>query len=103
MDKREKVMTGLDCCINHGKEPPRLGNFVCDFKNCPYEHYAGIPCYRILIKDALELLKVQEPMIPVYDQLLTQEIPRCGKCGYRLVKGNDKYCCRCGQAVKWDE
>ncbi len=83
MDKREKVMTGLDCCINHGKEPPRLGNFVCDFKNCPYEHYAGIPCYRILIKDALELLKAQEPRI-----LQIKEIAFLESAAFIETKGN---------------
>jgi len=58
--------------------------------------------YAAAFDKAITALKAQEPMVPVYDQLLTQEIPRCGKCGYRLVKGNDKYCCRCGQAVKWE-
>ena len=58
--------------------------------------------YAAAFDKAITALSAQEPMVPVYDQLLTQEIPRCGKCGYRLVKGNDKYCCRCGQAVKWE-
>ena len=99
MDKLEKVMKGLGCCSQGAKEPYTPTIRYC--AECPYLK-SEIPCTRALARDALKLLKAQEPMAPVYDQLLTQEIPRCGKCGYRLVKGNDKYCCRCGQAVKWD-
>lgn len=53
--------------------------------------------------DTCELKEAQKSISPVYEQLLTQEIPRCGKCGYRLVKGNDKYCCQRGQEVKWND
>jgi hypothetical protein len=97
MINREKVIKGLELCLTGDAS-------VC--KDCPYEAEceatigAGPSPLR---HDALTLLKEQEPIAPVYDQLLTQEIPRCGKCGYRLVKGKDKYCCMCGKEVKWND
>jgi len=105
MDKLGKVINGLDCCINHGKETPRLGTFVCDFKNCTYEHYAGTSCYRILIKDALELLKSQVPRVMTLDELsaLPLDIPvfieeSNGECGWNVFYGIDgeNEVCFCG-------
>ena len=93
MTDREKVIKALGCLCDEDEMPDI----------CPCEFLYGYSCVCNIAKEAIALLKEQEPMSPVYEQLLTQEIPRCGKCGYRLVKGNDKYCCRCGQAVKWNE
>lgn len=99
MADKEKVIKGLEMCM-----PKAYSGMQCDecpYKKISYAERRECDCVRELHKDAIALLKEQEPMVPVYDQLLTQVIPRCGKRGYRLVKGNDKYCCRCGQAVKW--
>lgn len=96
MVNKEDVLMGLVCCSESS-------GYGCNW--CPYSgecRETTLSGCRHLCADALELLKTQEPMAPVYDQLLTQEIPRCRKCGYRLVKGNEKYCCKCGQAVKWE-
>ena len=108
MDKLGKVINGLDCCINHGKETPRLETFVCDFKNCPYEHYVGTSCYRILIKDALELLKSLELQEPKTVQtigvvgVLDTRFANCPWCGARIHDNESQnYCGHCGQAVKW--
>lgn len=95
MINREKVIKGLKICI----ETP---SWVSCPKECPYREDTCFGPTRVMY-DALKLLKEQEPIAPVYDQLLTQEIPRCGKCGYRLVKGKDKYCCMCGKEVKWND
>lgn len=95
MINKEDVLMGLVCCSESS-------GYGCNW--CPYGgecRETTLSGCRHLCADALELLKTLEPMAPVYDQLLTQEIPRCGKCGHRLVKGEDKYCCKCGQAVKW--
>lgn len=88
MTDREKVINGLKLLANWPD-----GLIITDKETWIK------PCCEM----AVALLEEREPMAPIYDQLLTQEIPRCGKCGYRLVKGNDKYCCRCGKAVKWND
>lgn len=102
MINREKVIKGLDSCAKWMKENDCD---ACD--NCPYHSshfsYDNNDCIAAVNNDAITLLKEQEPIAPVYDQLLTQVIPRCGRCGYRLVKGKDKYCCMCGKEVKWND
>ena len=53
------------------------------------------------IRDALALLKEQEAVKPVppEDEF---GLYRCGKCYHQLFRCVDKYCSRCGQAVKWE-
>lgn len=75
---------------------------------CPYDS----ACLNRLKYDALELLKVQEPMM-VEERADTDTI-NCPKCGQRFARvGYDKsifldtdetpnYCWVCGQAVKWE-
>ena len=92
MIDREKIIKGL-------KQHQEARLYSCD--NCPYTN--DTDCQSKLCSDVLALLEEQEPIAPIYDQLLTQVIPRCGKCGYRLIKENDKYCCKCGRAVKWND
>jgi len=51
--------------------------------------------------NALLLLKEQEAVEPVppEDEF---GLYRCGKCHHQLFRCVDKYCSRCGQAVKWE-
>ena len=62
-------------------------------------------CYRTVdlptLRDILALLKEQEAVKPVppEDEF---GLYRCGKCYSPLFRCVDKYCSRCGQAVKWD-
>lgn len=46
---------------------------------------------------ALELLKEQEPVSPIRDKGLCV----CGNCGNWVYK-SDKFCSKCGKAVKWE-
>lgn len=101
-DKREKVINGLECC---------LGDTRADLPNlcriCPYAHgsYATQTCVKKLRKDAIDLLKAQEPVKPVFERIFMSdiEIYDCGKCGTSLgAKGIAKYCMKCGQKVKWE-
>lgn len=105
MAELEKVMNGLDCCINHGKEIPRLGTFVCDFKNCTYKYYAETPCYRILIKDALSLLKAQEQEISRLkhhvDCNAAEKLPS-GCVGYGRGFNDDEPCETCKKCKKYN-
>jgi len=49
------------------------------------------------IHNALELLKEQEPVSPFCDKGLCV----CGNCGNWVYK-SDRYCSKCGKAVKWE-
>lgn len=48
-----------------------------------------------------ELLKEQEAVkpVPLEDEF---GLYRCGKCYHQLFRCVDKYCSRCGRAVKWE-
>ena len=73
----EKTMKGLDCCIGHGKPAPRLGNEPRDCENCPYSRTNGINntlCFRQLQRDALELLKAQEPHVMTITEAFDAEV-----------------------------
>ena len=57
MDKREKVMKGLECCS--------IGLY-CPDEECPYEkdkEEKQENCIALLARDALEVLKAQEPRL----------------------------------------
>lgn len=95
MDKYEKVIKGLECCIKRDPDDKtRCGE-------CPYEG----ACLNRLKSDALALLKAQEPVKPKREDDRPISPLRCGNCGAYIVVGNGfkaKYCYECGKAVKWD-
>ena len=74
MPDRGKVIKGLECCSN--------GN-MCKGK-CPYDElgYEWTDCVRPLIKDALSLLKEQEPRL-----LTSEEITGDGECWFEGING----------------
>lgn len=86
---REKVIKGLEQCKKGGS---------CD--GCQYE-FQSSQCIFHLHADALAILKEQEAVEPVppEDEF---ELYRCGKCYNQLFRCVDKYCSRCGKAVKWE-
>lgn len=88
--KREKVIKGLECCVND------LG----ECKVCPYaedEEMGKVACGKNLYSDALALLKAQEPVEPKQYEGTSY----CGNCGDPINK-LDNYCHECGRAVKWE-
>lgn len=99
MPYRERVIKGLECLIT--SEVP------CD--GCPYNEGENSSCLKNIAKDALELLKEQEPVEPSVDV----DTYVCPNCGHRLehqgklgdnVIFDERYnfCPECGKAVKWD-
>jgi predicted amidophosphoribosyltransferase len=63
-------------------------------------------CFRNLKLDALNMLKEQEPMRPIYENYWKHTMGRCGHCKAPLpaIEGmQSKFCWMCGRAVKWDE
>ena len=108
---REKVIKGLECKLNQS----------C--AQCPYdEDFNCIGC-DVLLRDAIDLLKAQEPetaevkwqkrhrrsyrqykgfdsmgdehTVTVCEELEGQE-PYCGKCGAQLAESFTNFCPRCG-------
>lgn len=91
MADREKVIKGLEYCIGH---------HLC--LGCGYYDPNNARCQKDLMRDALELLKEQEPIRPIlarignYDAINDYTCPVCGTDLYHL----QKYCDECGRAVK---
>lgn len=63
MTDQEKVVRGLECCILHDPDDkPKC-------KSCPYDG----ACLNRLKRDALQLLKAQEPRVMTLEELYSQE------------------------------
>lgn len=91
--KLKKVINGLECIISSGNTGMRD-----DCANCIYPGSGD--CLAPALRDALALLKAQEPVEPT----LRGGIGGywyCGACNYQISRG-DKFCRYCGQAVKWE-
>ena len=102
MADREKVINALGRCESYG---------YCKDKDCPY--YENTNCLEMLRKDALELLKEQEPIKPT----ISVDTWICSKCGHTLesqeliddkenpqvlIHEQYEYCPNCGRKVKWE-
>ena len=97
MEFRDEVVLGLECCIKSDETG------LCPAE-CQVRYKYGHECETGLKRDALELLKEQEPKLVRY----TASTVRCPNCNKQITtKGcihrDIKYCWKCGQAVKWDE
>lgn len=98
---REEVIWGLECCITDRCE------------DCPYEDICygdnEVELFDTLARDALALLKAQEPVAP---ELQSGGNYVCGACSVYTVgymhplTGESvqtwKYCGQCGKKVRWD-
>lgn len=99
-EKREKVIKGLECCINERKN-------ITDCEHCPYREIDEA-CTSLddLHSDALALLKAHEPVEPDIEGNVEYDGHGswwhvCGACRQPIDKG-DKFCRWCGRAVKWE-
>ena len=103
--KKEDVLKGLECCqVSMSEEDP-----FTKCEECPYNDLSVYvqDCRSHLCKDALELMKEQEPMIPVFLPIRDRYIVtkqcnyRCVNCG-ELICRSDLFCEHCGRPVKWE-
>lgn len=93
MPDRENVIKYLELCVSN--------SFECSLQ-CPYAAPVSGFCYDNLMRDALELLKAQEPIKPnEYDPVIYGTRYTCGACKHKIYR-NENYCHNCGRAVKWD-
>lgn len=102
VDKMDKVIKGLECCIAVQKYPDEYDS-GCD--KCPYRPTESGTCKSMveILADALALLKAQEPVEPTLDIRHGKSMWRCGSCSTALQPNqmNAKFCFNCGMEVKW--
>ena len=96
---RDEIIKGLDECANN-----RLS---CG--DCPY--IGTKECFNVVMRDAIVLLKAQEPVEPVRKPEIFDSLYFCGKCltkvGFQIRKDDSwrfkcNFCPNCGMAVKWE-
>lgn len=100
MIDKDKVIKGLEYCVGH---------HLCF--GCGYYDPDNTRCQKELMRDALELLKEQEPILLENQHksgghIINANSPwisRCPKCGKKIEGKQTRFCKYCGQAVKWDE
>lgn len=93
MADREKVIYSIERCICHVPDACR---------DCGYDNREYNECVEELLRDALELLKEQEPVKPKEECLNdVDSIYRCGNCGTHFYYRQQKYCAICGRMAKW--
>lgn len=103
MDDLNKVIRGLECCTADLMEYHQ--DHFCDM--CPYKSTDPRITYcfnkRDLMRDALSLLKTQEPVHVKYLKMNYGKylMPVCGNCGEQ-IREDWKSCPVCGKAVKWN-
>ena len=73
MDKREKVIYSIERCISNVPDACR---------DCGYDNELCPKCFEHLLRDALELLKAQEPKL-----LTIEEITGDGECWFEGING----------------
>lgn len=104
MAELENVIYSIERCICHVPDACR---------DCGYDNEPCPKCFEHLLRDALSLLKAQEPKPPRFTVAYDKIFYACDNCGKSLlvvanaegIKGLSnmpKYCPECGQAVKWD-
>ena len=87
--------------MTHRPDPERIIK-ECEWAIARIEDYGSTTMMsRSFFADVEKLLKEQEAVepIPPEDEF---GLYRCGKCHHQLFRCVDKYCSRCGQAVKWE-
>lgn len=92
MPDREKVIKGLEHCSEDGCE------------GCPYEPDCMMADGFELARDALELLKEQEPkQVVMTTNSYGTKFYHCPRCNHDIYAyPRQMYCSQCGQAVKWE-
>jgi hypothetical protein len=102
----EKVIKELECCVSLSHNGSKCAN--CDYAD---EFHNG-DCETYLLRDALALLKAQEPVEPKIVDTSNSKLYHndmfknhyCGNCGefLHVVNRKDMFCSQCGKAVKWE-
>lgn len=93
----KRVIAGLEYC---------MGGCQVSCFDCPYREIGQPPPDCLdncgILKDAVELLKEQEPVHIQKREFAHMWFWCCGSCGVAITEG-DRFCRMCGRAVKWDD
>ena len=101
MADRWKVIKGLEICSEHGSWHGLDCELNEEYKDCPYRG-CETGCIVTIAKDAIALLRDQEPVKPSKTLDGNGNLWRdCGECGGVLPK-HAQYCPTCGRKVMWD-
>lgn len=102
MPDREKVIKALELCTSKIETRTQTPCNTCPYHNIIYHGVLGDGCCneQSLKRDALALLKEDEPLKPKLSE--SGLLYRCRACGRPLTKYLDKFCPKCGRAVKWE-
>ena len=103
MTEQEKIVKGLECIAEIGE---------CDCNDCEYAE-DGNPakyykCQEKFAKDAITLLKTQEPKEPTKVHDISEQSDGskkgcCAYCGSKLDKlYNAHFCGTCGRELNWE-
>lgn len=91
MIDREKVIKGIRKCLSH--KP-------CSENGCPYENECAVEHLNDpLLRDALALLKEQEPVKPYFVNTNYEQHWKCGNCDW-VIGTQYNFCTKCGKPVK---
>lgn len=83
----EKVIKGCECCMSG-----QLNGLGCDRVPCPYNEFED--CEGMLHRDALALLKAQEPRVLTLDEVIQWE----GAFWLEYIEEDSNYLCCWGYA-----
>ena len=103
MINRDKVIKGLECCMDYVNE---FGDCNAPVNGCPY---TIDECSTAVARDALEYIReLEEAREPVKPDKQHSDGGwctwwyACGSC-HGAIDYKDKFCRYCGKAVKWDD
>jgi hypothetical protein len=97
MPDMEKVLKGLEVCL--------AADLSTDENPCaPCPYFFDRMCQDTIKKDALALLREQEPVEPhvEHDGDDDSWYYGCGACN-EAIDYKDRFCRHCGRKVKWDD
>lgn len=96
---REKLIHGLECCLCDDTSACERCGYIDD--GCLENPYAFKTA---IMRDALELLKAQEPKPPIIkENSYGWKFYYCPSCEKEFYQNNKfGFCEKCGQAVKWE-
>ena len=97
MKTPEEIKKGLECCM----DPFNTCGILDNRKDCQYSGI-GPECMHQMFRDAITLLKAQEPVKPQeYDPVVYGHKYFCGKCHHKIWR-NDNFCPNCGRKAEWE-
>ena len=105
MTDREKIIKGLECCMNDGSECYEPSNGKCPYYKDDVSESTST-CTDDLFYDIYALLKAQEPGRVYITNCASDggwSEGDCPFCGMRLdIFYNRSFCGTCGRAVEWE-